>query len=264
MQPNKTNDAQLSEAIGQLVSDSKVPLTDSLGQSSVLAASQKLVNQVNDNANSRLEKVQNGADILDKGAFINNLDLTGTVEQAKNAIPKSFITQYSGNSPHHVISQDAVTRFLGEKLDKTGGQLTADDRFLLLQNQSGNTANYIEARGKDGAIRYRLGCMNSGTDVTLVNVAGKTTLAIHSSALYVNGDKVATEGAVKAGYASKVRIRRSREIETIKGRFPALYDGEVVTGVRGSYNDTFYEARNLQISIIEYLVDNEWVAAKNV
>ncbi|WP_422645748.1 phage tail protein [Xenorhabdus budapestensis] len=89
MKPDKTNDAQLSEAIGKLVSDSQVALTDSFGQSGSLAASQKLVTHANDNANSRLDKAQNGADIPDKNTFINNLGLRDTVNQVKNAVPTS-------------------------------------------------------------------------------------------------------------------------------------------------------------------------------
>ncbi|WP_244967905.1 gp53-like domain-containing protein [Xenorhabdus budapestensis] len=42
----------------------------------------------NDNANRRLDKAQNGADIKDKAAFINNLGLAKTVELAQNALSK--------------------------------------------------------------------------------------------------------------------------------------------------------------------------------
>ncbi|MCC8368096.1 hypothetical protein J8V57_17855 [Xenorhabdus sp. PB61.4] len=100
MQPNKTNDAQLSEAISKLVSDSKVLLTDSMGQSSALAASQKLVNQVN--ANSRLEKAQNGADIQDKNEFIRQL---GCIEQQP------------GTATDRVMSQKSVTTALSKKMN---------------------------------------------------------------------------------------------------------------------------------------------------
>ncbi|MBC8946780.1 hypothetical protein [Xenorhabdus indica] len=89
MNPDKTNDAQLSEAIKKMVSDSQVALTDSFGQSSTLAASQKLATHANDNANRRLDKAQNGADIPDKGAFVDNLGLRDTVNQAQNAYPKT-------------------------------------------------------------------------------------------------------------------------------------------------------------------------------
>ncbi|MDE9477013.1 phage tail protein, partial [Xenorhabdus bovienii] len=81
---NKNNDAQLSEAIFQLISNGKIVLTDNLGNSSGLAVSQKLTNQVNDNANTRLEKSKNGADIPDPKRFVENLGLLGTVERANN------------------------------------------------------------------------------------------------------------------------------------------------------------------------------------
>ncbi|MCE1781914.1 phage tail protein, partial [Enterobacter hormaechei] len=52
-----------------------VQLTDKTGNSNSLAVTQKLVSDVNDNANNRLAKNQNGADIPDKNAFVKNLGL---------------------------------------------------------------------------------------------------------------------------------------------------------------------------------------------
>ncbi|QXF34388.1 hypothetical protein CE143_15460 [Photorhabdus luminescens] len=46
-------------------------------------------NRATDNANSRLAKNQNGADIPNKSEFIKNLGLTETVELAKSAVPSS-------------------------------------------------------------------------------------------------------------------------------------------------------------------------------
>ncbi|WP_052189490.1 MULTISPECIES: hypothetical protein [Xenorhabdus] len=51
-------------------------------------ANQNAVN-ANDNANRRLDKAQNGADIPDKGAFVDNLGLRDTVKQAQNAFPRT-------------------------------------------------------------------------------------------------------------------------------------------------------------------------------
>ncbi|WP_340619350.1 phage tail protein [Xenorhabdus siamensis] len=48
-----------------------------------------LASKANDNADMRLSKVQNGADIQDKVAFVNNLGLEKTVELARNAVPNS-------------------------------------------------------------------------------------------------------------------------------------------------------------------------------
>ncbi|MCW7764593.1 phage tail protein, partial [Photorhabdus luminescens] len=45
-------------------------LTDKTGNSNTLVVTQKLVSDVNDNANSRLAKNQNGADIPNKNEFI--------------------------------------------------------------------------------------------------------------------------------------------------------------------------------------------------
>ncbi|WP_175445340.1 phage tail protein, partial [Photorhabdus luminescens] len=66
-----------------------IQLTDRTGNSNTLAVTQKLVSDVNDNANNRLAKNQNGADIPDKDTFVKNLGLSETVEQARNAVPSS-------------------------------------------------------------------------------------------------------------------------------------------------------------------------------
>ncbi|MCW7549349.1 phage tail protein [Photorhabdus sp. APURE] len=60
-----------------------VQLADVVGNSNTLAATQKLVSNINDNANKRLEKAQNGADIPDKNAFVKNLGLN---EAAKRQV----------------------------------------------------------------------------------------------------------------------------------------------------------------------------------
>ncbi|CDM88153.1 hypothetical protein [Xenorhabdus bovienii] len=221
------------------------------------------LNAVTDNANTRLEKSKNGADIPNKPKFVDNLGLTGTVDLAKNAVPKSAITQHSGNSADHVMSQNTVTNFLNGKFDKSGGQIKTDDKFLSLQNQTTGAANYIEATDSVGNVRYRLGCMHSNSELKIENIAGKTILSIRDSAIYVNGNKVATEPAMEARYASKFRWLHSREIELTKGRYPELLDGEVMTMVRGSVNDAYFEARNARLSFLQCLIDNQWVTAKN-
>ncbi|WP_118987289.1 phage tail protein [Photorhabdus sp. CRCIA-P01] len=71
-------------------------LTDKIGNSNTLAVTQKLVSDVNDNANNRLAKNQNGADIPDKNTFVKNLGLSETVELAKNAVSAN-----GGNYPQY-------------------------------------------------------------------------------------------------------------------------------------------------------------------
>ncbi|CDG88164.1 hypothetical protein XBFFR1_2040001 [Xenorhabdus bovienii str. feltiae France] len=105
--------------------------------------------------------------------------------------------------------------------------------------------------------------MHEGTELKLANVAGKTTLSIRDSAIYVNGNKVATDDEVKANYASKIRLRFSRKVNNEKGEYPELNDGEVMTGVRGSSGDVYYESKDIRYSIVQYLVNNKWVTAKN-
>ncbi|MCW7550408.1 phage tail protein [Photorhabdus sp. APURE] len=73
-----------------------IQLTDKTGNSNTLAVTQKLVSDVNDNANNRLAKNQNGADIPDKNAFVKNLGLSETVELAKNAVSAN-----GGNYPQY-------------------------------------------------------------------------------------------------------------------------------------------------------------------
>ncbi|MGV8004625.1 phage tail protein [Photorhabdus temperata subsp. temperata] len=88
--------AQLNRALEQkiatevpsasLTQKGVIQLADKIGNSNTLAVTQKLVSDVNDNANNRLAKDQNGADIPDKNAFVKNLGLAETVELAKNAV----------------------------------------------------------------------------------------------------------------------------------------------------------------------------------
>nr|WP_241538233.1 tail fiber protein [Xenorhabdus sp. KK7.4] len=56
-----------------------------------------------------------------------NLGLAETVEQAKNAVPKSSITQFSGNSPEQVMSQKVVTSLVSERITKS----EADGKYQL-------------------------------------------------------------------------------------------------------------------------------------
>ncbi|NHB89182.1 gp53-like domain-containing protein [Photorhabdus tasmaniensis] len=89
IKPDKSKLNQLAVAIKSIAAERGIDLTDKLGNSSALAASQKLVTEVNDNANNKLAKNQNGADIPDKNAFVKNLGLSETVELAQGAYPRS-------------------------------------------------------------------------------------------------------------------------------------------------------------------------------
>ncbi|WP_232832548.1 phage tail protein [Photorhabdus sp. CRCIA-P01] len=91
--------AQLNRALEQkiatevpnasLTQKGVVQLTEVVGNGNTLAATQKLVSDVNNNANSRLSKNQNGADVPNKNEFVKNLGLSETVKLAQSAYPKS-------------------------------------------------------------------------------------------------------------------------------------------------------------------------------
>ncbi|MGJ0630138.1 hypothetical protein [Xenorhabdus bovienii] len=131
---NKNNDAQLSEAIFQLISNGKIVLTDNLGNSSGLAASQKLINQVNENVNTRLEKKQNGADIPNKPKFVDNLGLTGTVDLAKNAAPRNWVSEHCADK----LSNDR--QVFGSSVAVSGG--------LIVEYKQHNAGIYIDVAGR--------------------------------------------------------------------------------------------------------------------
>jgi hypothetical protein len=95
MKPDKMNDAQLSAAIGRLVSD------------------------------DALEKAKNGSDILDAKEFVKNLGLGDVKELAENALLKSALVTQSGDSNTHVMSQGVTTQLISQRITKTDAELLA-------------------------------------------------------------------------------------------------------------------------------------------
>ncbi|MEI8661593.1 tail fiber protein, partial [Xenorhabdus bovienii] len=157
---NKNNDAQLSEAIFQLISNGKIVLTDNLGNSSGLAVSQKLTNQVNDNANTRLEKSKNGADIPDPKRFVENLGLKKTVNQAANAYPKTGGVVDGEVQAEKLFSQ-SIVGIAGDRHGMQGGSVDAasfnGNNLEILSwhgigfksTESGKTNVYVNTRTGD-------------------------------------------------------------------------------------------------------------------
>ncbi|PHM68259.1 phage tail protein [Xenorhabdus sp. KJ12.1] len=64
-------------------------------------ATNAALDDVRKNADSRLSKYQNGADIQNKSTFIGNLGLSETVVQARNALPRNSTQSFS--SGNHTI-----------------------------------------------------------------------------------------------------------------------------------------------------------------
>ncbi|PQQ22255.1 hypothetical protein C6H66_24335 [Photorhabdus hindustanensis] len=188
------NDSQLFAAIKKQIDNSAVEihdasltqkgitqLTDKTGNSNTLAATQKLVTDVNDNANSKLSKSQNGADIPDKNAFVKNLGLAETVNKAKNTYSKSesdnrFIqlntnTKTSG----YILSKtanycdDPNSRHLGRSgFLRTDGIDNLGDLAIHIAHSSANSDSSMFARG----ISFRYGD-NFGISTYAFDKAGK-------------------------------------------------------------------------------------------
>ncbi|WP_350306985.1 tail fiber protein [Photorhabdus viridis] len=167
IKPDKNKLNQLAVAIKSIAAERGIELTDKLGNSSVLAASQKLVSEVNDNANNKLAKNQNGADIPDKNAFIKNLGLVETVNKANNAFPKT------GGDIYGQIALKGDKR-LGYYITDNDGQI----RAAIYKDKGGNL---ILTNGYDGGglfIIRRDGALSFGNAASAItgdgNIYGNT------------------------------------------------------------------------------------------
>ncbi|PHM77923.1 tail fiber protein [Xenorhabdus cabanillasii JM26] len=89
------------------------------------------VTAANENANNRLEKRLNGADIPDKAAFVRNL---------------GFIAQQTGFAEDKIISQKGVTDALNGKFDKTGGYVNGE----VIASQAIKSAGRIAVANPNG------------------------------------------------------------------------------------------------------------------
>ncbi|WP_387690757.1 phage tail protein [Photorhabdus sp. RM71S] len=89
----KLNKSDVLQAVGQSTTQvmSQKAVTDALNtkQDKGDYATNTALKTVNDNANSKLAKNQNGADIPNKSEFVKNLGLVETVNKANNAVPSS-------------------------------------------------------------------------------------------------------------------------------------------------------------------------------
>jgi hypothetical protein len=90
---NKLGTSNVSQDLGSATDRvmSQVAVTTALNtkQNKGDYATDSALNVVNDNANSRLEKTKNGADIPNTTAFVRNLGLEATKRLAENAVPTS-------------------------------------------------------------------------------------------------------------------------------------------------------------------------------
>ncbi|WP_391529499.1 tail fiber protein [Photorhabdus akhurstii] len=121
-------------------------------------------NKATDNANSRLAKNQNGADIPNKSEFIKNLGLTETVELAKSAAnintiyPIGIVVWFAQNKNPNALFPGTTWKYIGENRTvrlaaingsnvlSTGGRdsvnLTADNLPAHTHSFSGTTSSF--------------------------------------------------------------------------------------------------------------------------
>ncbi|WP_445497382.1 phage tail protein [Photorhabdus sp. SF281] len=95
-------------------------------------------NRATDNANSRLAKNQNGADIPNKGEFIKNLGLAETVSKANNAVPGSRKVNgkvLSGDISLNAGDVGACRAYSGSI--NTGGGTWTTKEFIVWLKQNG-------------------------------------------------------------------------------------------------------------------------------
>ncbi|MGV8004691.1 tail fiber protein [Photorhabdus temperata subsp. temperata] len=104
-----------------------IQLTEKTGDSNTLAATQKLVSDVNDNTNNRLEKNQNGADIPDKNAFLKNLGLIETIINTQ--YPIGVVIWFAQNKNPNVLFPGTAWEYIGE--NKTIRLARADGADIL-------------------------------------------------------------------------------------------------------------------------------------
>ncbi|KTL61294.1 hypothetical protein AA106_09495 [Photorhabdus laumondii subsp. laumondii] len=104
-----------------------IQLTDKTGNSNTLAATQKLVSDINDNANNRLAKDQNGADIPDKNAFVKNLGLIETIINIQ--YPVGIVIWFAQNKNPNVLFPGTTWEYIGE--NKTVRLASTDGSDLL-------------------------------------------------------------------------------------------------------------------------------------
>ncbi|MDE9536883.1 hypothetical protein KKI91_19855, partial [Xenorhabdus bovienii] len=123
-------------------------------------ATNSALNAVNDNANTRLEKSKNGADIPDPKRFVENLGLKKTVNQAANAYPKTGGVVDGEVQAEKLFSQ-SIVGIAGDRHGMQGGSVDAasfnGNNLEILSwhgigfksTESGKTNVYVNTRTGD-------------------------------------------------------------------------------------------------------------------
>ncbi|MDB6374447.1 tail fiber protein [Photorhabdus bodei] len=196
IKPDKSKLNQLAVAIKSIAAERGIELTDKLGNSSTLAASQKLVTEINDNANNKLAKNQNGADIPDKNAFVKNLGLAETVNLANNAVPSSRKVNgkaLTGDVSLSAGDVGACRAYSGSIYIGGGGMWTTAEFLQWLKTQGAFDNPYWMCKGSWSYANNRIindtGCGNiclAGAVVEVMGVESAMTIRVTTPTTTVN------------------------------------------------------------------------------
>ncbi|MEQ1966427.1 phage tail protein [Xenorhabdus nematophila] len=155
----------------------------------VSTANQNAVN-ANNNANNRLEKSKNGADIPNKKEFVENLGLSGTVELAENAQPAGDYADKSATNKQ--IFASFVSSSRGTEADDNNGNrigmYAIDGRVYLAAHRNNKWIGDVEYpnRGGQMALRDELYGMAAYRDVTTEREINVTYINRENRPIYVS------------------------------------------------------------------------------
>ncbi|MGV8004499.1 phage tail protein [Photorhabdus temperata subsp. temperata] len=175
--------------------DSRVNAAQSLANT----ANQNAVN-ANNNANTKLSKSQNGADIPNKSEFIKNLGLSETVNRANGAVPSS--RKVNGKALSGDISLSAgdvgACRAYSGSIDTATGMWTTAEFLQWLKTQGAFDNPYWMCKGSwsyaDNRIINDTGCGNiclAGAVVEVMGVESAMTIRV-TTPTTTNGNGIAS------------------------------------------------------------------------
>ncbi|MCP9269361.1 phage tail protein [Xenorhabdus sp. XENO-1] len=126
----------------------------------------------------------------DKHAFIDGKEIATVKTVNDNANGRVPVTRkINGQS----LSSD-VNLTAGDvgALSVFGGALISDNKIIELKNATPNAANYIQGTDINGISRYRVGCGNGTSNVSIVNARTDTHLIVGDKHAFIDGKEIAT------------------------------------------------------------------------
>ncbi|SIP74135.1 hypothetical protein XIS1_520048 [Xenorhabdus innexi] len=225
-------------------------------------ATNAALNAVNDNANSRLEKAKNGADIQSKPEFVKNL---------------GFIEQQTGSSATTVMSQRGATQAFALKQSreafKSGNHtIVSDDEYAYTEliNSAGERLS-LETLPENEAFSGNIILRNADSKVvSVIKIPRKfdTTFATladlteyQPSGNYATQAELAT---VEKKSVQAFRYSSMRVIKTVVNNWSPAVEGEFVIGIRTSFDGAgTWIITEVKVVKLQTFADGKWVNIQN-